>query len=303
MDSVNISKLDLNLLRTFVVLMEERNVSRASERLNISQSAASNALERIRESFQDRILERKGRVMQPTRAAEYLLPKISAALMDIEHALGSYSTFKPEGLKETFTIGIDEYSMALMGKTLMDSIFNSAPNVDLVFMFADPSRYSDQLARNEVDVLVAPVWQSWPGVLQTTLYTEDFIGLMSDTHPLVGQKVTLKKYVSYPHLLVSSRGIVQGNVDVGLRSKNVERRVLMSTPWFESAPAYLANTQMLLNMGRKLGEKMSALYPVEDFELPVAVPGFDVCMLWHPRNSTDSHQVWLRDRIVEVFQA
>ena len=302
MDSINISRLDLNLLRTFVVLMEERNVSRASDRLHITQSAASNALERIREQFNDRILERDGRSMRPTRTAEALWPKISAALSDIEAALHSHSAFNPVTVHQTYSIGIDEYSMALIGKALVSEVQRAAPNVKLSFKIADPSHYENQLTLGEADILIAPLWESLPGVSRHTLFTEDFVGLMSSAHPLANKNMTLKRYTSYPHLLVSSRGIVQGNVDVGLRRENAERNVVMTTPWFESAARFLQGTELLLNMGRQLATDIESRFPVKSFELPVTVPGFDICMMWRPKDTSDQYHQWLRNCVLDVFE-
>ena len=295
MDNVNISNLDLNLLRTFVVLMEERNVSSASKRLNLSQSATSNALERIRESFNDRVLEREGRTMVPTRAAQELWPKLSTALADIESAIGTSAELKPETMQSHFTIGIDEYVMALHGAALINTINQEAAGVSLAFTIARPGNYTSQLVHNDVDLIIAPVWQSEPDIVQHHLFDEDFVGLMANDHPLAGKKMTKKRYVSYPHILISSRGIVEGNVDSGLQQANLSRQVKISTPWFESAPKYLANTHYLLNMGRQLSEKLAATHPVHTFTLPVPVPGFSVFMLWHPRHTTDRHLAWLRE--------
>lgn len=301
MDNINISKLDLNLLRTFVVLMEERNVSRASERLSITQSAASNALERLRDSLNDRIMVREGRVMQPTNAALVLWPKISQALADIDSALEAYRDPDPATMQHRFNIGIDQYSMLLFGNSLVEKIQAIAPGVTLAFHVADPSRYTEQLTRAEVDLLVVPVWQSLPELVSRTLYSEKFVGLMRKGHPLDGLKMTPKRYVAYPHLLVSSRGIVEGNVDAGLRHKNLQRIVNLSIPWFDTAPGYLMYTDSLLNMGRRLSLKMLQRYPIVQFDLPLDVPGFDVCMLWHPRSTTDPHHAWMREQLHSVF--
>ena len=297
MDNIDISKLDLNLLRTFVILMEERNVSRASERLNISQSATSNALERIRESFNDRILEREGRVMQPTRAALELWPQISQALSEIESVLNAYNTFDPATVREHFTIGIDEYSMLLNGRQVINSIRSVAPKVTLSLVSANPENYTDQLARNQVDLLIAPVWQSLPDLVIQPVYKETFVGLMSSDHPLAGKRMTLKRYINYPHLLVSTRGIVTGNVDVGLDHKNQHRKVVLSTPWLETAVGLLSGSEMLLNIGKRLSQRMLLRHPVDQFELPIEVPGFEVCLLWHPRTTSDSHHRWLRRHV------
>ncbi|MGB0849272.1 MAG: LysR family transcriptional regulator [Thiolinea sp.] len=301
MDNINISKFDLNLLKTFVVLMEERNVSRAAERLNLSQSATSNALERIRSGFHDRILEREGRTMIPTRTALMLWPKINEALATINSAFNAHNTLQPEVLDTHFTIGISEYSMALYGTTLVDTIRQTAPNVSLSFIMARPGKYTEQLALGKVDMLIASVRDPLPELAQHHLFDEDFIGLMASDHPLSGKTMTLRSFVTYPHMLVSQHGILRGAIDTALEKENLSRKIAMSTPWFESVPDYLAGTHYLLNTGRKLGIKLIQQHAISEYTIPVSVPGFSIFLLWHPRHTCDTQHHWLRELIIETL--
>ena len=296
---MNVSSLDLNLLRTFVVLMEERSVSRAAERLNLSQSATSNALDRLRGALGDKVLVREGRRMQPTRSASRLFPEIAAALARIEAALVATRELDAGGMTTHFTVAIDEYAMALFGGTLVERLRHDAPRATLSFVAPDPARYPDQLRRGEMDVLVAPVWKSHPDLVRRSLLAEGFTGLMSATHPLAGKRMTLAGYTRHEHLLVSARGRVGGNVDVALAKAGRERRVALTTPWYESAARLIEGSSLLLNVGERLARTMIERHDVVEFRLPLAVPGFTICMLWHPRSSADVYHRWLRTRIEE----
>lgn len=293
--SVNTSSIDLNLLRTFVALMEERNVSAAGRRLNLSQPATSNALERLRGALDDRVLERRGRTMVPTRTATALYPAIRDALGRIDAALSASAAFDPASLEEDFSIGIDEYSMALFGRALLERVGDAAPKSRIAFHFTDASLYDGQLGDGTLDLVVGPLWRTHPGLERTSLYDDAFVGLMCADHPLAGRRVTPAAYVRYPHLLVSARGFVAGNVDAGLQAIGRQRRVGASVAWLASAPALLEGSELLLNVGSRLAERFERRYPLRRFAVPVKVPGFRIAMLWHPRHAGDARHAWLRD--------
>lgn len=205
-------------------------------------------------------------------------------------------------MESQFSIGIDEYTMTLTGESIRATVQGSAPGVSLVFKIVVHSSYQQQLVNSEIDLIIAPLWQKLDGIETETLYTEDFVGLMSQEHELTDKKVTLKRYTDYRHVLVSNKGIVQGNVDVGLRRENMRRQVVMTTPWVESAVRFVEQSDMLLNMGRQLANRLVKNHAVNQFELPLKVPGFDVCMMWHPRDTNDIYNQWLRNCVLDQFQ-
>jgi DNA-binding transcriptional LysR family regulator len=133
---------------------------------------------------------------------------------------------------------------------------------------------------------------------------ETFVALVDENHPLAkaGAKgaLSVEDYVRYPHILVSARGFVPGNVDAGLQQLGLHREIALTTPYFASAPRFLRGTDFILNMGRRLAGMLSEAAGVRTFELPVAVPGFDICMLWHPRNNSAKAHRWLRGEIEAV---
>jgi DNA-binding transcriptional LysR family regulator len=298
-------QIDLNLLRVFDVLMEERSVSRAAARLGLTQSSTSNALDRLRQSFGDRILEREGNGMVPTRAAIELWSHVQSAIRQIDMGLEALARFNPSRLRATFSIGIDEYSLTLIGAGLTAALKEKARHVKLSFLPATPQQDAEQLFAGSLDLIVGPVWQAFPGLERVVLLRETFVGVADAGHPLFriakdGSGVSVEEYVRFPHLLVSQRGLVRGNVDAGLHKLGHRREVAVTIPSYASAPAFLTGTNLILNLGRRLAGKVAASAHLKTFTLPLDVPGFDIAMLWHPRNAASKSHNWLREQVREV---
>ncbi|WP_163273061.1 LysR family transcriptional regulator [Chelativorans alearense] len=298
-------QIDLNLLRVFDVLMEERSVSRAASRLGLTQSSTSNALDRLRRSLGDRILEREGNGMVPTRAAIELWPHVQSAIRQIDLGLEALARFNPSRLRATFSIGIDEYSLTLMGAGLMAALKDKAPHVKLAFLPATPQQNAEELFAGALDLIIGPVWQAFPGLERAVLLHETFVGLADAGHPLFrtakdGSGPSVEDYVRFPHLLVSQRGLVRGNVDAGLHKIGYRRKVAVTIPSYASAPAFLTGSELILNLGRRLAGKVAASAGLKIFALPLDVPGFDIAALWHPRNTASKSHNWLRGQMREV---
>lgn len=301
---VPIQELDLNLLKVFDMLMEERSVSRAARRLGITQSSTSNALDRLRRALDDRVLERSGNAMVPTRTAIELWPHVQLALAQIVTGLNSVGEFDVAALRQTVSIGMDEYSLAVLGPAIEARLCAAAPRIRLVFLPATPHEDEQALFSGKLDLLVGAAWRPIPGLERSVLLHETFVAVVDADHPLVGARETytvrIEDYVRYAHILVSRRGYVTGNVDTGLRRLGMRRTIAMTTPYYASAPRFLRGTERILNLGRRLARELTEEVGLRTFEIPVKVPGFDICLFWHPRNARAKPHQWLRSEIETV---
>jgi DNA-binding transcriptional LysR family regulator len=301
---VPLADLDLNLLKVFDVLMEERSVSRAARRLGITQSSTSNALERLRRALDDRVLERSGNAMVPTRTAIELWPHVQLALAQIVTGINSVGEFDPATLRQTVSIGMDEYSLAILGPPIEARLRAAAPRIRLVFLSATPHEDEQALFGGRLDLLIGPAWRPIAGLDRSVLLHETFVAVVDADHPLVGERGTatlkIEDYVRYPHILVSRRGYVTGNVDDGMRQLGMRRTIATTTPYYASAPRFLRGTELILNLGRRLAREFAEGVGLRTFEIPMKVPGFDICLFWHPRNTRAKPHQWLRREIEAV---
>jgi DNA-binding transcriptional LysR family regulator len=288
---------DYNLLLVLRALMEERSVTRAAARLGLTQSSMSNALNRLRAALGDRVLEREGNVMVPTTAARALWGDLEDPLRRLEAALVAHEAFDAADYAGEVRIAIDDYALEVFGSTIVDALSSAAPLARFSLVPYATNDDAQKLFAGEADILVGPSWGLPLGLKRQTLVDETFVGMVDQRHDLAGTVPTLAAYLAYPHVLVSGRGIVSGNVDAALRPLFDSRRVDVSVPTFASAPAFLIGSSRILNLGRRLAAEYQRRYPVAIFELPVAVPGFNISLVWHPRNSTGALHSWVRDVI------
>ena len=295
-----LSNLDLNLLRVFDAVMTERSVSAAAMRLGLTQPSTSNALERLRQTLGDRLLERQGNTMVPTRAALDFWPHVADALASVDAGLEVLNTFDPGHVAAEVRIGVDAYAAAVLAARIVARIADQAPGIRIAFLPASPHEDEDALLAGRLDLIIGPVWKPTPGLERDLLMHEDFVCLHRPDHPAMTEGLTLKAYTDTPHLLYSQVGIVEGNVDMGLEQIGLAREVHVSVP-FESAVAdMLKGTDMLMNVGRSLGQQLARQHGLTIAEVPVAVPGFDLGIVWARMNRRSKLHSWLRTAVADA---
>lgn len=304
--TTNLDKIDLNLLRLFCVLMEERNVSAAARRLKLTQSTVSNALVRLRQQLGDRLLERSGNAMVPTRLALDLWPGVRAAMEQIEGNLQRLERFDPGAIGGVISIGIDEYSHAVFGAQLATLTVAAAPKAALEFLPLPPMNAGAALENGELDLCIGPVWRRLPRLSVEPLFHESFVCLVRRRGASPRMRLGLDEYLARPHVLISPSGRIRGNVDFALAPIGLTRRVAVTTPYFLSALGMVGTSDWILHLGRRLAYRMARHWPVVIREPPVQISGFDVCAVAHPRDAGSPRHRWLmqlvRSAIAETVE-
>ena len=292
-------RLDLNLLRVFDTLMRERSVSAAAARLNLTQPSTSNALERLRHALEDRLLVRQGNAMVPTQAALDFWPHVQAALTHVEAGLEILQRFEPSTAQGKLVIGIDAYSMAVFGTKIITELRSHAPSLAIEFRAASPHLAREAILTGKLDVVIGPIWKDLPDLHHTVLKHETFACLLHNslTVTVDNGAIDIESYTKLPHLLYSEIGIVEGNVDAGLKAVGLSRQVALSTPFESTVPEILSSEDIIMTIGRTLGSKLAARHALRLLETPVHVPGFDIGLVWSPLNSSSKRHAWLRSAI------
>ena len=240
--------------------------------------------------------------MVPTTAARALWSDLEEPLGGLEAGLAAHEAFDAAAFAGEIRIAIDDYALELFGTAIVGAFASAAPQARISLLPSATGDDAQKLFSGEADVLVGPSWGLPPGLRRQTLVEESFVGMVDRGHDLAGTTPSLSAYLAYPHVLVSGRGIVSGNIDAALRPLGDSRRVDISVPTFAGAPAFVVGSSRILNLGRRLAAEYARRYPVAIFELPVSVPGFDISLVWHPRNSSGALHVWLRDVIRRKVQ-
>jgi DNA-binding transcriptional LysR family regulator len=307
-----LSAIDLNLTVAFDALARELSVTRAAERVGVTQSAMSHSLRRLRELLDDPLLVRgRGGMVLTPRAAALVVP-LRSALVTLGRALAETPGFDPATARRAFCIAAPDLFDVLMVPSLLERVRGSAPAVDIVVVPVDERRFSERLETGEVDVAIVPRFDeqnaaevNGSGLLQRALLRDRFVCLLRAEHPVLRARrgFTLDSYAALSHALVSPRGEGPGLVDHLLEQHGRVRRIALRVPNFYSALAIVARSDLVLTAPSALARLAPADLPVRALAPPLRLPRHSVNLVWHERFSNDPGHRWLRNLVLEVARA
>lgn len=290
---------DLNQLYTLDVLLSEGSVARAAERLQLSPSAMSRALARLREKLGDPLLVRAGRGLVPTPRALELREQVHHLVRDAEAVLRAAEKLDLSQLSRTFTLRTSEGFVENFGPGLLARVAAEAPGVRLCFV-PKLDKNSTPLRDGAVDFETGVIGRtSGPEVRAQTLFRDRFVGVVRLGHPLTEGEISPSRYAAGRHIQVSRRGLSHGGpVDEALDSQGLERDIATIVGGFASAIALAKATDLIATVPeRHTGVLRAEMF---SFPLPIPVPEINISLLWHPRLSADPAHRWLRETIREL---
>lgn len=293
----NIRKIDLNLLVTLKVLLEQRNVSRAAEQLALTQPTVSGMLARLRVLFDDPLFVRTQHGMVPTPRAEALAPALDR-LLEGAGRLVAQGEFDPKTVEMDFRISANDYMQSTIVVPFIRFLRREAPRVRLAVRNLEIARLGQMLASGDLDLAITTPAFVDPGLETRVLYREEYVCVVRDTHPIRSSTVSMKRFLSYDHILVSpSDGRFSGPADEALAALDVKRRVALSVPSFLVLLEILQTDDLIaLVPKRLLNDRKHSLRLVRP---PIEVQGFDVVAAWHARSASDTAHHWLRTMLVK----
>jgi DNA-binding transcriptional LysR family regulator len=296
------SRPDLNLLATLDVLLAEGSVVRAAKRLQLSASAMSRALARLRETTGDPLLVRAGRGLVPSPRAIELRERVARLVQDASAVLRPAESIDIAQLARTFTLRTSEGFVETFGPDILDRVGAQAPRVRLRFV-QKPQKDSAPLREGNVDLETGVVDKTTgPEVRAAALFRDRLVGVVRAGHPLSTAPVTATRYASGKHISVS-RGIPGTDpIDETLTQLGLEREVVAFLEGgFAAALALARASQLIVAVPEHHTATLRA--GMHSFALPFTMPEFTVSLLWHPRLEADVAHRWLRACVREVCAA
>lgn len=292
---------DLNLLVALDVLLAEASVARAARRLQLSPSAMSRTLARLREATGDALLVRAGRGLVPTPRALALAGTVGALVRDAEAALRPAEGLDLSRLERTFTLRAREGFVENFGAELVARVMAEAPGVRLRFLLKS-DKDSGPLRDGGVDLETGVVEQVIaPEVRTQRLFEDRYVGVVRAGHPLGEGRVTSTAYGASDHVHVVLQGSEKAPIDDWLETAGVRRRIVSEVSGFAAALALARASDLVATVPERHTGALRA--GMLTFTLPVELPRFTVSLLWHPRSDGDAAHKWLRSRVREVCGA
>ena len=317
---MNLARIDLNLLRVFDAVFEDRNLLLAGKRLNLSQSAISHALGRLRDVLEDDLFVRTAKGMEPTARAVAMAMPLRNALQQIQNALGD-EPFLPNIASREFVVAANDYiTMLLLGR-LSQRLSAEAPMVNLVIRPSTRLDLAGQIDIGRIDIAVG-IFAEVPARFQSMLvWKQTEVLVMHREHPIGERAVTREDLLNYPLVSVSLGGQEEGAVGGFIVERGLARqsemfdrqaledafadspaspRLRVSVAHSLAIPALLRHSDMLAIVPSPLGREFERYGELRARPIPYPAPMSSVRAVWHARNDQDPALQWLRAQIVDV---
>lgn len=300
--------MDLNLLRVFDALWHERKVVAAAERLKLSPPAVSNALARLRRATGDELFTRTPQGMLPTPQAEAMAPAIVAALAAIQGSLARPRSFEPGQSARRWRLAMSDIGEIVFLPRLAAALREHSPQAQLQAMRGGGTQarheLRDALTRGDIDLAVGWLPDLLAGFHRRRLFEQRYVLLMAGTHPLAllpKGRLTAARLAAAPQVQVLAEGTGHERVDALLRQHGIERRVPLALPHFAALPWVLRDGDGVAIVPYKLAAQVAGPLGLAVRELPVALPRFEVSLVWHHRAHDDAAHRWMRGLWVALF--
>jgi LysR family transcriptional regulator, nod-box dependent transcriptional activator len=289
---MRLDNFDLNLLVAFEVLLDERNVTRAARRLNVTQSAMSASLRRLREALGDQILLQHGKTMIPTPHALALAPEVTSAIGVLRRLIQPSTGFDPVTSSRTFRVAASDYIATVALVPLLRDLEQAAPGVRLDISLPTDST-PHRLARGEFDLVLTPKEFLEPEHPAELLFEERHVIVGCRHNPLFAQPLTRETFAAAGHVAVRVDGR-NTYIENELGRLGLTRRVEVYAPSFVQAPWLLPGTSRIALMHERLARLMAARLGLTIADPPFTVPIMHEMMQFHAAQETDAGLTWLR---------
>ncbi|MGA5115076.1 LysR family transcriptional regulator [Streptomyces pseudogriseolus] len=295
---MNLSRLDLNLVVALRALLEERNVTRAGQRVGLSQPAMSAALSRLRRHFDDDLLARVGGHYELTALGQVLLDRASTAYDLLERLFASQADFDPAKESREFKLVASDYAVAVFGAELARAVHREAPGIRLRFA-QTPTTVVDatDTLLSTTDGLLMPhgVISDFPA---TDLYQDRWVFLVADDHPSVDERLTREDLARLPWVTYQRTYDAPAVRQLGMLG--IEPRVEVSVDSFQIMPLLVSGTRRIALIQARLARLLAPLAAVRVVEPPYEAVPLREALWWHPVHTHDAAHIWLRETAARV---
>jgi len=303
---MNLRNFDLNLLTVFDSIMTERSLSRAAEKLGMSQPAMSNALARLRAALDDQLFVRTARGMVPTQRARQLARPVRQALDLIQAGLRTRrpgETFDATSSTRTFVIAVEDYGETVIMPRFMDWLMQTAPAVQIRIRSEPGKSLIRKLREGRIALATRHGHPNDSELHVQHLLDDEFVSMVRHDHPTVGDTLTLEQYLTLPHVVfgrLGRKGIRNSLVDTELRRLGVKRKIALQVPGFQSMPVIVRNTNFICTMPRRMAQIYADHFQLKKLKTPIDLPPLPLYLVWSKSMDSDPEHEWLRKSFCEI---
>lgn len=291
-----VSRLDLNLFRVFSAIYKERSLTRAADRLCVSQSAVSHSLTKMRDQLGDPLFIREPKGVTPTAFSKLIWPDVQNGLAIFDRTANRTASFDPNNDVKQITIAINEVAEPSILPILVKAIQKEAPKVWVDSVKINRASMRADLATEKLDCVIDVAHPADPQLMHSQITSDEFV-VVSRAKSLIDYE----GYLTAEHVTVSSRRTGKSVEDWELSRQGINRTITTRCQNYNSALQLVANSDLLLTMPRSLAVSNNKLLNNFIHDLPVEIPPVDLHMFWHEEREDSASNIWLRNILLELY--
>ena len=300
---MHISRIDLNLLVVLDAIYTENGITKAADKLHLTQPAISHSLGRLRELFKDELFVREGRAMVPTPRARGLIEPVRRALRGLEATLNELEAFDPATTQKRFTVAVRDVFESTVLPPLLKRVHRSAPSIDIAAVQIGRRELESELAGGALDAALDVLLPLSDQILHRKISLDPLAVVARRNHPAVRKGLTLATYLKQHHVLVSSRRSGPGLEDVELSRQGLSRRIRLRCQHYFAACRVVSQTDLVLTMPHSYARIVNRQFRNQILPLPFAMPALDAYLYWHANVDKEPANRWLREQLAAAFES
>ncbi|TFV93891.1 LysR family transcriptional regulator [Oxalobacteraceae bacterium OM1] len=293
--------IDLNLLVVFQEMFRHRHVSTVAKHLGLSQPTVSNALARLRRTFNDELFVRTPHGMLPTPYAEELAEPVSYALENVRQALNRSERFDPTTSTRQFVIAMTDVGELHFMPSLVERCSKAAPQVRISAVRLSSINWQEEIGAGRIDLAVGAFTEVPESLYQRRLFSQSYVTMFRRGHPFAGKAVSLAEFLKAQHLLVASQESPYDQINQRLERAGVGKASQFRVPHFTSVPYIVSTTDLVVTVPEKLAQRAAGAFGLAYIRPPLRLPVLRTHIFWHRRFNQDSGNQWLRELIAACF--
>jgi len=303
---MNLNTFDLNLLLVFDALIRTHNVTAAGESIGLSQSATSNALNRLRDAFNDPLFVRGSDGMAPTPLAEELAPTVQSALSELRAVIDEKRAFDPATSQRTYRILMSDVGQINFLPRLTAILRVRAPQISLETVEMPTRQAQVAMASGYVELAVGYLEDFGPNFHRQNLFLDDWVCVISQKHPSAKDGLSEDQYLNGAHLSYNPAGgshvLLDQILERFFEAKKIRRRVAIRVAHSTGLSSVVADSDLILTVPRALATSYLGYARVTLMPLPFPAPQMEIVQVWHDRFQRDSGHRWFRRTFAELFR-
>jgi len=294
---------DLNFLYVLHALYEERSVSRAGDRLGLTQPAVSHALSRLRETFSDQLFVRAGATMAPTPMGERMALTSIRILAIIEQDIWEAQSFDPASTRRTFSVCLSDMGALVLLPRLLSTFAAQAPNATLQPIQLPSTELAVAMDDGEIDLAIGYLAKLGQNLYQQTLFHRQLVGIIRGCNSGAAQAMSLQQFIDSKHVVTDTLALSNKLLERALRQHGARLKVGVHVPYLLGVPSLVAASDFIAAVPNELAALFSRFTDISTFDLPIKIPHLTVKQFWHARHHNDAGHRWLRELVSSTLGA